>query len=85
MAAPTNIAILTLQSLGDLTKEDDQMIIILHAVQFQGAYVTISRVQVGISFLLFTTFYYNIAYCRIFLLVPNLFHFFQAQMGLGDG
>jgi hypothetical protein len=27
MAAPTNIAIPTLQSLGDLTKEDDQMII----------------------------------------------------------
>jgi hypothetical protein len=34
MAAPTNMAIPTLQSLDDLTKEDDQMIIILCTVQF---------------------------------------------------
>jgi hypothetical protein len=34
MEAPDNMAVLTLQSLGDLTKEDDQMIIILCAVQF---------------------------------------------------
>jgi hypothetical protein len=53
MAAPTNMTIPTLQSLGDLTKEDDQMIIILRAVQFRGAHVAISRVQVGVSFLLF--------------------------------
>jgi hypothetical protein len=69
MAAPTNMAIPTLQSLGDLTKEDDQMIITLHVVQFQDPHVAISRVQVGVSFLSFITFYYNVAYCRIFLLL----------------
>jgi hypothetical protein len=68
MAAPTNMTIPTLQSLGDLTKEDDQMIIILRAMQFLGAHVAISRAQVEVSFLLFNSFYYNLAYCRIFLL-----------------
>jgi hypothetical protein len=42
MAAPANMAVPTLQSLGDLTKEDGQMIIILCAVQFQGAHVVTS-------------------------------------------
>jgi hypothetical protein len=32
MATPANMVIPTLQSLGDLTKEDDQMIIILCTV-----------------------------------------------------
>jgi hypothetical protein len=63
------MAIPTLQSLDDLTKEDDQMIIILCTVQFWGAHVVISRVQVGLSFVLFITFYYNVAYCQIFLLL----------------
>jgi hypothetical protein len=43
----------TLQSLGDLTKEDDQMIIILCAVQFQSAHVAISHSVVGVSSILF--------------------------------
>ncbi len=54
MAAPGNMATPTLQSLGDLTKEDDQMIIILHAVQFQGGHVAISRSVVGISIILYS-------------------------------
>jgi hypothetical protein len=35
----------TLQSLGDLTKEDDQMIIILRAVQFRGISTHISSLN----------------------------------------
>ena len=56
MEARDNIAIPTLHSLGDLSKEDDQMIIILHAVQFRSAHVAISRSQVGVSFLLYILF-----------------------------
>jgi hypothetical protein len=48
------MAVLTLQSLGDLTKEDDQMIIILCAVQFWGGHVAISRSVVGVSIILFS-------------------------------
>jgi hypothetical protein len=76
MAAPTKMTIPTLQSLGDLTKEDDQMIIILRTVQFWGTHVVISRVQVGVSFLFFILFYYNVAYCRIFLLPTQPVPFF---------
>jgi hypothetical protein len=39
-AAPANMTDPTLQSLGDLTKEVGQMIVILCAVQFQGAVKT---------------------------------------------
>jgi hypothetical protein len=43
MAAKDNMETSALYSLGDLTKEDDQMIIILRAVQFRSAHVAISR------------------------------------------
>jgi hypothetical protein len=65
MAAPANMNVPTSQSLGDLTKEDDQMIIILHAVQFRGAHVAISQIQVGVSILSFIIFYCDVAYCRL--------------------
>jgi hypothetical protein len=48
MAAPSNMVTPTLFSLGDLAKEDNQMIIILHTVQFCSAHVAISISQVGV-------------------------------------
>ncbi len=63
MAGPANMAVPTLQSLGDLTKVDDQMIIILRAVQFRSAHVAISRFQVGVSILFIIIFCRVVAYC----------------------
>jgi len=47
MAAPT-----ILPSVGNLAKEDDQMIIILHAVQFRNAHIVLGRSNKGVSFII---------------------------------
>jgi hypothetical protein len=73
----------------DLTKEDDQMIIILHTVQFCSAHVAISRSVVGVSII----FYYFLSrYCLLpRMLVTNLtflllsFLFSPAHLDLGYG
>jgi len=50
--APTNIA---MRSIGDLNKEDDQMIIILCSVQFRNAHVILGRSNKGVSGTIFIT------------------------------
>jgi hypothetical protein len=59
-----------LLSLGDRIKEDDQMIIILHAVQFWGAHVAISRSVVGGKYYFVFFSFRNVAYCHILLTYP---------------
>jgi hypothetical protein len=87
MAAPTHMAVPTLHSLGDLSNDDDQMIIILHAVQFCNAHGAISRSQVGVSFC-FVLFLIAILLIVIYdFYKPNLFiiiiiFIHQAQWGL---
>jgi hypothetical protein len=89
MAVQDNMETSALYSLGDLTKEDDQMIIILHAVQFCSAHMAISRSVVGVSII----FYYFLSRCCLLLcmLVTDLtflflsFLFCPAHLGLGYG
>jgi hypothetical protein len=52
VTAPANMATpsINLRSIGDLTKEDDQMIIILHSDQFRNAHVMLGRSNKGVSF-----------------------------------
>jgi len=47
------------RSIGDLAKDDDQMIIILRAVQFRNAHVMLGRSNKGVSF--FFRFFFS--YC----------------------
>jgi hypothetical protein len=65
----------TLFSLGDLTKEGDQMIIILCTTQFGCAHVDISRSQVGVSVLFFIIFYRDVAYCCLYLLLTTPYYY----------
>jgi hypothetical protein len=67
MEARDSMAIPSLYYLGDLSKEDDQMIIILHAVQFHSAYAAILRSQAGVSLLLYIISYRDIVDCRFFI------------------
>jgi len=41
------------RSIGDLAKDDDQMIIILRAVQFRNAHVMLGRSNKGVSYFFF--------------------------------
>ena len=88
MEARDNMAIPTLHSLGDLSKEDDQMIIILRAVQFRSAHVAISRSQVGVSFLLYIISSRVIVDCRILFLLTYYYYYYYylpGTVGLGNG
>jgi len=51
------------RSIGDLAKDDDQMIIILRAVQFRNAHVMLGRSNKGVSFF-FVFFFHTVADCR---------------------
>jgi hypothetical protein len=90
MAAPANMAIPTLQSLGDLTKEDDQMIMILHAVQFCSTHVAILRTPGWGKYFIY---FYILSRCCLLssMLVTDLMLslllllFFSGTMGLGHG
>jgi hypothetical protein len=44
-----------MRSIGDLNKEDDQMIIILCSVQFRNAHVILGRSNKGVSGTIFIT------------------------------
>jgi hypothetical protein len=64
MAAPANMATPSiLRSIGDLTKEDDQMIIILRSVQFRNAHVMLGRSHKGVRV------FYFIFYVAMLLIV----------------
>ncbi len=50
--APDTMTQAAARIIGDLSKEDDQMIRILRAVEHQSAHVMTGRKQIGVSFLL---------------------------------
>jgi hypothetical protein len=57
----------TSRIIGDLSKEDDQMIRILHAVEHHSAHVMIGRKQIGVSII------FLILYSRCRLIVVFIF------------